>query len=247
MPSMTRVWWCALGASQDTQPADWTQWAGPHRDFTYDAKGLADAWPTGGPKQIWRRPLGEGYSGIAESGGVLFTAYRRDETEFIVAMDAGTGKTFWETSYREPYQISYQPAGNGPYVMPLVLDDCLYTVGSAGTFQSLDRKNGKILWTKRLIEDMGGTPMKFGYSCQPLPYKDNLIMMVGGKGHGIAAFRQKDGSVAWAKQDFVNSNASPVLINVDGEDQVVAFMASELAGVDANTGELRWTYPHTTQ
>ena len=250
--NMTDCRWCFLAAAlvllgeTKTQPPGWTQWAGPHRDFTSEATGLADSWPAAGPRRIWSRPLGEGYSGIAESDGVLYTMYRRGDVEFVVAADAETGKNLWETNYREPYQISYQEAGNGPYAMPLVLGDRIYTVGAAGTFQSLDRKTGKILWTRRLIQDMGGTPMQFGYSCQPLVYKDNLIMMVGGRGHAIVAFRPKDGSVAWQKQDFANSNSSPVLINLDGEDQVVAFMGSDVIGVDANTGDLRWSFPHNT-
>jgi outer membrane protein assembly factor BamB len=53
--------------------------------------------------------------------------------------------------------------------------------------------------------------------------------------------------VVWQKQDFANSNSSPVLINVDGQDQVVAFMASNIIGVDPNNGELLWSRPHSTQ
>jgi len=250
---MTSGRWCApaaalvaLGAATTTASQDWTQWAGQHRDFTSDVTGLADSWPASGPRRVWRRPLGEGYSGIAEAGGILYTMYRRGDTEFVVAVDAGTGQNLWERSFREPYQISYQEAGNGPYAMPLVLDDRLYTVGAAGTFHGLERKAGNVVWTRRLIEDLGGTAMRFGYSCQPLVYKDNLIMMVGGKGHALVSFRQRDGSVAGQKQDFANSNSSPVLINLDGEDQMAAVMGSDVVGVNADTGDLRWSFPHNT-
>ena len=61
------------------QSSDWTQWGGAHRDFKSDAKGLAASWPANGPRRVWQRELGEGYSGIAAERGVLFTMYRKGE------------------------------------------------------------------------------------------------------------------------------------------------------------------------
>jgi hypothetical protein len=56
---------CAsLCAQSDGLP--WLQWGGPHRNFQTEAK-LPDAWPAAGPKILWRRPLGEGYSSILKS------------------------------------------------------------------------------------------------------------------------------------------------------------------------------------
>ena len=65
-------WAAAQGAS-----LEWPQFAGPHRNFTSDAKGLANSWPASGPKKLWSRDLGDGYSGIAVDGAVLYTMYRR--------------------------------------------------------------------------------------------------------------------------------------------------------------------------
>ena len=60
------------------------------------------------------------------------------------------------------------------------------------------------------------------------------------------AFRQKAGTVAWRKQSFSNSPSSPVLINFAGQDQLVVFMAGQVAGLDPNNGELTWTIPYPT-
>jgi outer membrane protein assembly factor BamB len=73
-----------------------------------------------------------------------------------------------------------------------------------------------------------------------------IIMLVGGRGHSIMAFNQKDGKVVWQKQDFTNGYSTPVLINVDGQDQLVAFMDKQVAGVDPEKGDLLWSHPHTT-
>lgn len=83
-------------SAQTARSQDWAQWGGPHRDFKSDAKGLAASWPTTGPRQLWQRELGEGYSAITAEHGVLFTMYRKAENEVVIALDAATGKTIWE-------------------------------------------------------------------------------------------------------------------------------------------------------
>ena len=137
--------------------------------------------------------------------------------------------------------------GPGPDSMPVILGDRVYSVGVTSKVHCLDKKTGKPLWSHDLIKEFNATFLVYGYSCQPLPYKNSLILMVGGRGHALMAFDRNTGSVVWQKQDLANSNSSPVLINVDGQDQVVAFMASNIVGVDPNNGELLWSHPHSTQ
>src|ERR1041384_8557911 len=86
----------------NAQSQDWAQWGGPQRNFKSDAKGLATSWPTTGPRRLWQRELGEGYSAIAAEGGMLFTMYRKGENEVVIALDAATGKTIWEYGYAAP-------------------------------------------------------------------------------------------------------------------------------------------------
>src|SRR5438105_7865600 len=56
-----------------TAPLVWPGWGGPRGNFTSEAKGLANTWPTEGPKQLWSRPLGEGHSSIISDGERLYT------------------------------------------------------------------------------------------------------------------------------------------------------------------------------
>src|SRR5262245_30058332 len=74
----------------------WTQWGGPHRNFQTDANGLKDTWPASGPRVMWKRALGEGYSSAAVENGVLYTMYGKPREEVVIAADAETGKTRWE-------------------------------------------------------------------------------------------------------------------------------------------------------
>ena len=80
--------------------AQWPQWGGPNRDFHSPATGLAEEWPEAGPRKIWERALGAGYSSIVADGGRLFTMYRSGDDEVVVALNAETGATEWEHKYR---------------------------------------------------------------------------------------------------------------------------------------------------
>jgi hypothetical protein len=100
---------------------DWLVWGGPTHNFISPAPGRADKWPAAGPKRLWSRPLGDGYSGIAEEAGVLYTAFRRSDEDVIVALDVKTGKNIWEYGYKDPFTNAFTPdVGPGPYAMPQI-------------------------------------------------------------------------------------------------------------------------------
>jgi outer membrane protein assembly factor BamB len=227
---------------------DWAQWGGPNRNFKSDTKGLATTWPATGPRRVWQRELGEGYSAIAVEHGTLFTMYRKGDNEVAISLDAATGKTLWEYSYAAPFSPEYDMSmGTGPHATPLVSGNLVFTSGSTGKLHCIDKKTGKVLWSHDLITEFHGTVRVNGYSCSPIAYKDKIVMMVGGPSSSLIAFNIKDGSVIWKKHDFKNSTSSPIIINVDGQDQLVAFMYGEIVGVDPNSGNLLWSYPHPAE
>ena len=56
-----------------------------------------------GPKQLWARDLGDGYSSILVSGNVLYTMYRKGSQDVVIALDPASGKTIWETGIDAPH------------------------------------------------------------------------------------------------------------------------------------------------
>jgi outer membrane protein assembly factor BamB len=225
---------------------EWSQWGGPTRNFMSTSKGLAASWPASGPKQLWSRPLGQGHSSILVSGNTLYTMYSQGEQEVVIALAADTGKTIWEHKYEAPTAGMNYKEGLGPHSTPLLVGDRLFTVGAIGKFHALDKKTGKVLWSHDLWKDYGGKRMDRGYSCSPLLYKNTIILTLGGQGQTLIAFNPNDGAVVWKSQSLDMSPSSPVIINVDGQDQLVAFMGKQIAGVDPNNGELLWSHPHVT-
>ena len=238
----------SLGSLCWASSLEWPQWGGPHGDFKSDTKGLAAAWPADGPKKLWSRPLGDGYSGISVDGNVLYTMYRQANDEIVLAADANTGKTIWE--YR--YDAHIRPGmgmenGPGPHSTPLITDNGVYAIGILGNLVCLDKKSGKRIWWHDLYNEYHGTFFDRGYAPSPVAYKHLVIVKVGGEGHSFAAFDQKTGAVAWRTvQKFANAPATPVLINVDGQDQLVAPMSDDVVGIDPTDGRVLWTYPHST-
>ncbi len=254
--ALVLVFVAMLASSSPVPPAEaWPQFGGPGRNFRVETSNLGP-WDGDGPKTVWERELGEGYSGIVASGGILYTMYRplawlglttRDE-EVAVAIEAATGNSLWEQ--RNP--VEYLPAmrmehGPGPHATPLLAGGRVFTAGTLGRLQALDPKTGKVLWAHELWKDLGGTVMDRGYSCSPLAWKDTVIVAVGGRGQALMAFDQKDGTVRWKAGSFVVSPSSPVIVSVGGQEQLVFFGGEKIVGLDPATGKPLWSHPHATQ
>jgi len=249
------------GSAQTSPGTDWPQWGGPHRNFTSDATGLADAWPASGPPVRWTRPLGLGHSAIVSGAGRLFTLYRPgrevsrkgpwEREEAVIALEAATGKTLWEHRYAsEPLNFSY---GAGPHATPLVSGDRIFTTGTNKQLFALDAATGRIIWSHDLVKEYGAPPtlarpaVKAGYAISPLAWRDTIIVQAGGPGQAVMAFRQADGALVWKSGDFLVSESSPILIDVAGQPQVVIVAGQAVHGLDPANGEVLWSHPHDTQ
>jgi outer membrane protein assembly factor BamB len=243
-------------AAADSNLPEWPQFGGPHRNFMADSTGLASQWPAAGPPQLWSRALGEGYSGVAVDHGTLYTMYRKGGDEVVVALDAATGKTRWEHPYPAAMNGLALENGPGPHTTPLIFGDRVITAGILARLQCFDKKSGELRWSKDLYKEFSGaTHMDRGYSSSPIAYKNTIILTLGGAGHAVIALDPQTGALKWAKNDLGNSPSSPVLINVQGQDQLVAFLDDGgggnnahglVAGIDPENGQLLWTHPHKT-
>jgi outer membrane protein assembly factor BamB len=217
--------------------AQWPQWGGKDRNFHSSATGLAEEWPEAGPRTLWERALGAGYSSIVADGGLLFTMYRSGDDEVVVALDAKTGATEWE------HRVRTTRGSEAPNSTPTVEGDRLYTLGVSGMLCALDKSSGKLVWSHDLVEEYKAKPPQYGFSASPLAYGGSLILPVGGAGYGVAAFALADGKLLWHKHDLEEVYASPILIEVEGEAQVVVLATGQVVGLSPETGELLWSEP----
>jgi outer membrane protein assembly factor BamB len=241
-------------ASIKSAPRDWLQWGGPTRNFISDAKGLAASWPAGGPKKLWSRVLGEGHSSIVVENGRLYTQYRQinrspggathDET--VAAFDAATGKTLWEFTYAAPTAGIDFTQGFGPHSTPLIVGNRVFATSSRSELFALDKATGKQIWAHDMVKEYRAVPTGRGYSCSPIFHNGLVIVTMGGPDQAVAAFDAQTGKLAWKGGYFVWAPASPILIEVDGQRQLVVFGGDLIAGMDPMTGRTLWTHPHKT-
>lgn len=250
------VW---LSASAVASAGDWPQWGGPRRTFKADCKNLASKWPEDGPRKLWDIELGDGYSAIIRDGDTLFTMYsvrkqigeqkwEAEGQEAVVALDAATGAKKWEFKYDAPWEKDMNMEfGPGPHSTPLVVGDRLFAVGCTCKLHCLDKTSGKVLWSKDLHKEFEASTLGRGYGASPLAYKDTIILPVGGVGRGVIALRQSDGGVVWKNQNSSGTYASPMLVTIDGVEQIITFADNGVSGLNPGDGSLLWNAPHKTQ
>ncbi len=230
-----------LPACASNAAPEWGQWGGNNRDFISNSDAIATSWPEAGPKQLWSRKLGDGYSTILVDGDRLYTMYRNEENDVIVALDKNTGKTIWETPDPAPPAEGQSVAfGSCPRSTPLIIGHKLYTIGASARLNCLNKSDGKILWTQDLVKKYALRVPGHGYGASPIAYENLIILPVGGEGHAVVAFDQNDGSVVWESQDFKSDYPSPILIDLEGETQLIIAMGNKRCGLSPKTGELRW-------
>jgi hypothetical protein len=184
---------CWLFLSGAVTAQNWPQWGGPQRTVMVDAKGLAETWPANGPKRLWSRELGEGHSSVVGEGGRLYTMYSKGEEEFVVALDATTGKTIWEKGNAAPTTGLGLENGKGPHSTPLLAGDLLFTVGVIGKLQAFEQQTGKIVWSHDLYKEYRGTRMGRGYSCSPAGLQEHGHRHRRRRGPVVDGIRPEDG------------------------------------------------------
>lgn len=230
---------------------DWLQWGGPHGDFTVPAGALAEEWPADGPKQLWKRPLGQGFSSILYRDGRLFTLYRDGDDEVAISLDAETGATRWE--HREtpkPWREMTDHFGRGPNATPLLVampdgGARLIAIGIAGDLRCLDAASGELLWQLDLERELGRRRRmeEYGYSASPLAYDGSVIVQVGGNQHAVVALDPGDGSMIWGSESGGVSYAQATITELAGRDHYVYFSPQGVVGLDPATGKTLWSSP----
>ncbi|MCM2257542.1 MAG: PQQ-like beta-propeller repeat protein [Vicinamibacteria bacterium] len=225
----------------------WPQWGGPGRDFRVADAGVA-AWGEGGPRVLWRRVLGEGFSAFVAADGKLVTLLREGDEEVALALDAATGRTLWEARWSAPFTAEYSMEnGPGPHATPLIVAGRVFAVGATGRLRALDLATGRALWDHDLVAGRGGTLRVNGYAASPVAHGDTVIVSVGGPGQALVAFAQTDGREVWRAGDWRNSPASPLCVTLAGRPQVIGFFWDAVAGFDAASGAVLWSVAHPAE
>ena len=220
--------------------ANWPQWRGPNRDGVSKETGLLKQWPAEGPPLVWKASgAGSGYSSFSIANGKLYTMGLRGNREFVIAFDIATGKEAWATSHGSAFR---NDRGDGPRGTPTIDGDRVYALGGNGDLSALDASTGKLIWSKNVLREFGGSNITWGISESPLILGDKLFVNAGGPGASMVALKKKDGSLIWKSQSDEPGYSSAIPVDINGLTEVVFFTAQRAVGLDARDGRLLWEY-----
>ena len=210
------------------QEANWTQFRGPEHINHSASTDIAKSWGDGGPKLLWKiSTLGAGYSGISFYGDMMFTMGDVDDQCFVFALERKTGKEIW----KQPIGKSgtglaaggRQAASNstGPLATPACDGERVYAFSQYSDFVAYDVKDGKELWRKNTVADLGGNIMaNWAFSPSPILDGDKILLPIGGSGGTLGAF-DKTGKLLWRTTDLKDSitYSSAVPVEIGGVRQ----------------------------
>lgn len=224
--------------------ADSPQFFGPDRDGTLTDPGLITDWKAEAPVELWRRPIGLGWSGFSVVGDNAITQEQRGEEEVVLCLDLATGVERW--SHADKARYSHFTAGDGPRATPMLHNGLVFSYGSTGILNCLELATGKLAWTEDTLGANEAVQPEWGAACSPLIVGDLVVLSVGGAaGRSLIAYQQRTGKRVWSGGDAPTHWSSPVLMTLAGRRQILIFN-QEVIGHDATDGTVLWTYPWRT-
>lgn len=179
------------------ETSQWTDFRGPMRDGEQPGLRLKEDWAASPPKQLWKTPIGPGWSSFTVAGQRLFTQEQRGDNEAVVCLNAETGKVLWSHEYASRFWEAI--AGAGPRATPTIGDEGLFSLGANGHVLCLAPLTGEVRWKKDLQADSGCKPPQWGFSASPL-VQDGLVIVHAGAATGdgaVVAYDAKTGEVRW--------------------------------------------------
>ncbi len=221
--------------------ADWPNWRGPNHNGVSNETGWSATWPADGPKRLWKASIGAGFASMAVSNGRVYAMGNINDNDILYCFDADTGNEIWKKSY--PCPLYKKDHEGGPAATPTVHGDFVYTFSKDGDVVCFKAATGQVLWHKNLTKELDLKRPTWYFAGSPVVI-DNLIILNAGT-HGVA-LNKADGSLVWKNGNGPPGYASPVPFTVGNKQCVAIFACTDLAAVEASTGERIWQLPWKT-
>ncbi|NPD47674.1 MULTISPECIES: PQQ-binding-like beta-propeller repeat protein [unclassified Lentimicrobium] len=219
------------------------QWRGPNRDGKYPDKGLMKIWPETGPEMLWHYDdLGLGHGSAAVTSDRVFTSGTdEDGNGFVVALNH-SGEKIWQASIGKEWMDNFE----GTRSTPLIHGDKLYIMSSYGYLACMNTEDGEIVWDTDLFNDYDGINIKWGVTENLLIDGEKLFVTPGGVKDNILALHKDTGELIWSSKgnSEISAYCSPIVIDRGATRLLITQTAESILGLDANSGEVLWTFEH---
>jgi outer membrane protein assembly factor BamB len=164
-----------------------------------------------------------------------------------ISVDLKTGKIERDIEVLDEAEPQFIQIDNSYATPSPILDGKrLYCHFGPAGMGAVDTESGKILWTNRTMVVMHEN----GPGSSPVLWNDLLVVHCDGIDQQyIVAINKNDGKVAWKTErtgelnenpQLRKSYATPLIVKVDGKDQIVSPAADWLYGYDPQTGKELW-------
>jgi outer membrane protein assembly factor BamB len=217
--------------------ANWPGFRGPHRDGIVRGVRIRTDWPASPPVEMWRRPVGPGWSSFAVRGDLLYTQEQRGDDEVVSCHNLITGAPVWR--HTDAVRFWESNAGAGPRATPTLGGGRLYTFGATGILNALDASNGTVVWSRNVASDTGAEVPVWGFSNSPVVVDDVVIVHAG----MLVAYGLATGDRRWSGPARGGSYSSPQLLMIGGVAQILMMSETGATSVAPADGTLLWEHP----
>ncbi|HLA11464.1 MAG TPA: PQQ-binding-like beta-propeller repeat protein [Pyrinomonadaceae bacterium] len=222
----------------------WTSFRGPNRDGRYEEMQILTNWPAQGLTQVWKQPVGIGYSSFVVADGRAYTIEQRRGKEVATAYDVETGREVWSQGWNAEFTDS---TGDGPRSTPTWDQGRIYALGATGELRCLDARNGAVIWGKNILRDNGASNLPWAMAASPLVVDDKVIVLPGGSaGSSVVAYNKTTGAPVWKALNDRQGYVSPMLVSLAGRRQVIIVSSTRIVGLAPEDGAVLWSHPWDT-
>lgn len=212
---------------------EWPGFRGPGRDGNVAGVPIETNWSSSPPVELWRRPVGPGWSSFAVRGDLIYTQEQRGDEEVVACYRASTGEPVW--AHRNKARFFEANAGAGPRSTPTLHGGRVYSFGATGILNALEAESGRVIWSRDVLEEVGVELPDWGFASSPLALDDVVVVAAGST---LAAYDLTTGEPRWSGEGGGVSYSSPHRLVIDGVEQVLLSSAAGLTSVAADGSRL---------
>lgn len=224
---------------------NWPCWRGPRGDGTSIESDVPTRWDAARDAR-WKVAVpGVGHASPIVFGDRIFTvtAFPQKLERSMLCFDRASGKLLWQQTVVQGALEKINPENSYASGTPATDGQRVYAafrVGDEIVVAAHDVADGKQLWLVRPGTHSG----EWGFSNEPVLYKDKVILDADSKGKSfLIALNHDDGKTLWRVDRSRRgiSYSAPLIREMAGRMQLIQCGDRCVTSFDPDTGRLLWT------